>query len=621
MNSNGGKIGENLWIAGGYYIDFDNIGQFRIIGPNNHLYCGLVDIPSHKIKISEIKEKNNVLSVKGYFIGGKINFYYPAMDDIRTMRSVEHQDTGELDSFLKIRGKTFEQMIPKVIKMKSGDKTNSLIFKRTYAEDLYYECLFEFGKQINIKKILNPYRGYELSTAGKKINFTIKATTNDLSPKNFAHFFSVEKKDMDFSLFRNKKRLIKNIWERTEKEIEHLVSWGKTSGDRFGTIFPRDWMESADLGVHDLSEEVRGYMYEASLKNVNKKGEGWHEDVVGEYKYEYEISGKGVLDRHMIDIEPRYILGMKFMPNDFLLNKKNREKLKIVVGYIIEQARNNDYIIFKRMPRVEAKDKKFHSSGNWRDSSWGFKKIAPGIAPFDVNAVFYPQALKIIKQFQENLGIDVKDIDNLIVKWENKKNDYLFTNKDGKMAYALALYNQDPDIKKNHWEKMEINHLDESYLYTYSEATKDEIVSFCDRLMDKKYFYTASGPVITAYNNHYGYTTAEYHGLVIWVKQTAFVILGLSRAYKKAIIEEWDKALIKKIKNTMLVISKNTFKAFDELGAIPELYWDDNGKAKLFSDQPNVKASMSKVQLWSAVGARRIIRKYYQLLTDPRYKI
>jgi len=617
------KIGNNLWIAGGYYVDFDTSGQFRIIGPNNHLYCGLLDIPSHKIKIENVEEKNNVLFVKGFFASPKINLYYPAMDDIRTMRTLENQDSGgDFRSFLKIREANYEQMIPQVIKFKAKDDIASLIFRRNYAENFYYETTFDFDKEAKVKKILKPFRGYELSGKSGKINFLIKAATNDLNPKKIGTFFTFKKSEINFEVFGKKKELIKGIWTRTEKEIEHLIVWGKTSGDRFGTIFPRDWMESADLGVHDLSEDARSYMYEASLKNVNKKGEGWHEDVVGEYKYEFEVSGRGVLDRHMIDIEPRYILGMKFMPNDFFLNKQNREKLRAVANYVAGQARNNDYIIFKQLPPAEKRgDKKYYGSGNWRDSSWAFKKISQVIAPFDVNAVFYPEALKVLKECQNKISMEIKDIDKLVAKWENKKNEYLFKNDDGKSAYALALYNHDQGMKKNKWKKMQVNHLDESYLYTYAEASKSEIISFCDRLLDKKYFYTASGPVIIAYNNHYGYTTAEYHGLVIWVKQTAFTVLGLGRAYKKAIIEEWDKTIIKKIKTAILAISENTFNAFAALDAIPELYWDDNGKARLFSDQANVKASMSKVQLWSAVGARRVIRKYYQLLTDSRYKI
>lgn len=616
------KIGENLWIAGGYYVDFDDLGQFRIIGPNNHLYCGLVDIPPHKIKIKSVAEKDNILRIKGIFISPAINLYYPAMDDIRTMRKTEHQDTGEYKSFLQIRNETFEKLTPRVVKIKSSSLTTSLIFRRVYEENFYYETVFEFSKEIRIKKITKPYRGYKVSSSGDKISFAIKATTNDIRCKKFNNFFGIKKDNFDFKVFGKRGDFLKKIWERTEKEIEHLLSWGKTSGDRFGTIFPRDWMESADLGVNDLTPEARSYMYEASLKNVNEKGEGWHEDVVGEYRYEFEVSGKDIFDRHMIDIEPRYILGMKFLPNDFFLSKENRERLKWVANYVLLNARSVDYIFFEALPPERQKPgDKYYDSGNWRDSAWAFKKIADVIAPFDVNAVFYPEALKVLKIFQSKLSMEIKDIDKLISKWEDKKNKYLFKNADGKIAYAMALYKPDFGAKKVGWQKMEVNHLDESYLYAYGEATKEEVGSFCDRLMDRNYFYTDSGPLITARKNPYGYTTAEYHGLVIWVKQTSYAALALSKALKKAIIEEWDKKLIWKIKNAILKISENTFNAFETLGAIPELYWDDDGKARLFSDQPNVEASMSKVQLWSAVGARRIIRKYYELLTDPRYKI
>ncbi|MBU4338849.1 hypothetical protein KKD57_04825 [Patescibacteria group bacterium] len=619
MDRNETKLEENLWIAGGYYVDFDEIGQFRIIGPNNHLYCGLIDIPTHKIKINSVAEKDNVLYVKGFFAASAINLYYPAMDDIRTMRMLKKEGKDRTKTFLEIR-REFERSIPQIIKLKEEKSGSSISFKRFYDEDFYYESIFEFNKDVKIKKIVKPYKGFEIFGKEKKINFLIKASTNDINCKKFSNFFDAQEGGMDFGAFGKKKDLIKKIWNRAEKEIKHLIAWGKTSGDRFGTIFPRDWMESADLGAHDLNEAVRGYMYEASLKNVNKKGEGWHEDVVGEFKYEFEISGKDILDRHMIDIEPHYILGMKFLSNDFFLNKEIREKVKLVARYIANNAREKDYIIFKEMPlKMQKPGGKYHRSGNWRDGAWSFKKIADGIAPFDVNAVFYPEALKVLKEFQEKLGIRIPDIDKLISKWQNKKQEYLFKNSDGKIAYALALFNPDPANKKSPWKKMEVNHLDESYLYTYSAAAKEEIESFCDRLLDKKYFYTASGPLLIANNNQYGYTTAEYHGMVIWVKQTAFTVLALSRALKQAIIEEWDKELTKKIKKTMIVTAENSFNAFESMGSIPELYWDDNGKARLFSNQPNVQASLSKVQLWSAVGARRIIRKYYQLLTDERY--
>jgi hypothetical protein len=608
------QIEENLWIADGYYIDFDEAGQFRIIGPNNHLYCGLVDIPPHKIHIKEVKNINQHLKITGNFISDKINLYYPIMDDIRTLRKLS-QEAG---NFLQLRYNFLSRAYPRTIKKSSDKDYNKITFKRTYGEN-YYQTEFFFPKKIKIKKITSPLLGFELKSKGKAMPFIIQARTNEINYKNFRKFFLYPSEDFYYKVFGKYKKDTKKFIGRTEKEIKHLISWGKTSGDRFGTVFPRDWMESAVLGIHDLRPEVINYMYEKSLEHISRKGEGWHEELVGEYKYEHEISGKDIFDRKMIDIEPNYIIGLNYVPEAFLAKKENNEKIRRVVKYLLKEA-GKDFITFKKIPKEFRKIKeKYYLVGNWRDSDWAFKKIDPVIAPFDVNCVFYPAALLTIQNFQKKLGLEKesKKIEELIKKWKYKKEKYRFINQDGRIAYSLALYN----IKGiNSFKKMEVNHLDEAYLYAYLEGTQEEIKSFCERLLSKEYFYTPSGPTITAKNNKYGYTTQEYHGLVIWTKQTAFCVLGLSRHLKIALSENWPKELQSLIKKTLLKICEDTIKTFAKLDAIPEVHFDNKGEPKFFNIQPEAYYRMSKVQLWSAVGARRIIRKCYELKTDPTYK-
>ena len=46
------------------------------------------------------------------------------------------------------------------------------------------------------------------------------------------------------------------------------------------------------------------------------------------------------------------------------------------------------------------------------------------------------------------------------------------------------------------------------------------------------------------------------------------------------------------------------------MGAIPELHYDDNGTPRLYTDQTATEGTMNLVQLWSAMGARCIIRAY-----------
>jgi len=602
------RINKNLWISGGYYIDFDAYEQFRIIGPNNHLYCGLIDVPRHKITISSIKDKDNILCVKGHFNSQKINLYYPAMDDMRTVR----EEIGS-ETFLQIREKIYDRLVPQFVRKTKKDGITSLKFKRRYGRK-YYQTIFEFDNNAEVKKIKKPFAGFEIKKKKKKIAFTIKASTNDLNNNKVKKVSLINKKDFDFSVFKEKKDLIKKIWTQTEIEIKHLLEWEKTSGDRFGTIFPRDWMEAADLGHHDLTPEIKSYMYEESLKNVNSRGAGWHEDVVGEFKYEYEISGKDILDRHMIDIEPHYLMSVEYLSQDFWLKKENRKKMHLVAKYILKKAKTRGHITFK----------KNNDTGNWRDSGNAFRRLSDVIAPFDVNAVFYPKALRAIKNNYKEFGFkdnEVSEINKIYNKWKNKKEEYKFRNKDGTMAYALALYGIKNKENKFEYKKMELNHLDESYLFTYCRGNEEELESFCKRLLNPNYFYTKSGPLLVEKKSKYFYTPQEYHGLVIWIKQTAFVVLGLSKHLKLSIIEGWSIGTQRMIKKTILKITEDTLNAVNQMQSIPEVYVDVNGKPIPYHDLTGNKNQGSEVQLWSAVGVRRIIRKYYELLTDEGYEI
>ncbi|NOQ68381.1 hypothetical protein GQ568_02990 [Patescibacteria group bacterium] len=602
------RINKNLWISGGYYADFDAYEQFRIIGPNNHLYCGLIDIPRHKITINSVKDKDNVLYVKGHFNSQKVNLYYPAMDDMRTVR----EEIGS-ETFLQIRENVYDRLVPHFTRKSKKDGKNILKFKRRYGRK-YYQTIFEFDIGIEIKKIKKPFAGFEISANLKKIPFVIKASTNDISCNKIKKVSLIDKKDFDFSVFGKKKELAERIWSQTEIEIKHLLEWEKTSGDRFGTIFPRDWMEAADIGHHDLTPEVKSYMYEESLKNVNSRGEGWHEDVVGEFKYEYEVSGKNILDRHMIDIEPHYLMNIEYLSQDFWLKKENRKKMHLVAKYILKQAKARGHITFK----------KDNDTGNWRDSGDAFRKVSEVVAPFDVNAVFYPKALKSIKDNYKEFGFkdnEVSEIKKIYHKWKDKRDEYKFRNEDGTMAYALALYGITGKNGKFEYKKMELNHLDESYLYTYCMGSKDDLESFCKRLLDPDYFYTKSGPLLVSKKSKYFYTSQEYHGLVIWIKQTAFVVLGLSKHLKLSIIEGWPVSTQRMIKETILKITEDTLNAVGQMRSIPEVYVDIDGKPIPYHNSIGNKNQGSEVQLWSAVGIRRIIRKYYELLTDKIYEI
>jgi hypothetical protein len=165
---------------------------------------------------------------------------------------------------------------------------------------------------------------------------------------------------------------------------------------------------------------------------------------------------------------------------------------------------------------------------------------------------------------------------------------------------------------------MRVKHLDEAYLYTFGQANEQEIAQFAHNLLSPDEFFTESGPTIIAKRNNYGYTSAEYHGVVVWAKQAAFAVIALSKFRKEAVKQSWKAATRNLIDRALEETCARTLHAFLELHAVPELHYDREGKAHFFTDQVVLSGGMSKVQLWSAIGFRRIVRSYHDYLAQKR---
>ncbi|HUC20156.1 MAG TPA: hypothetical protein VMR98_01515, partial [Candidatus Polarisedimenticolaceae bacterium] len=272
-------------------------------------------------------------------------------------------------------------------------------------------------------------------------------------------------------------------------------------------------------------------------------------------------------------------------------------------------ATTKNIITFKELPHLlrRHREEQYYVKGNWRDSDWAYRQIHPQLAPYDVNAVFYPEALKLMQIHATLLGLSLQETKAAALKWSDTKAHFRFTNPDGKDAYALALYDIH-SLEPGDYQMLKVNHLDEAYDLFYGQPSMEDIVSFAGRLLDPDYFYTASGPLVVGRNQ--GYNNSFYHGEVIWTKQTAFTVAGLQNQLKRAKSQRWPQAAQTLIHEALTATAKASIAAFLNLGAIPELHYDDNGRPRLFTDQPTTDGVMNLVQLWSAVGARRIIRAY-----------
>lgn len=580
----------NYIILDGYYIDFDSKNQFRIFGPNNHLFIGLDKESSKDIKMygeKVIHPGKISISIKLDKKTWKIGT--PLQSDVRTFRANNGIEEGKL--------KTFKEMSDnKSLTSQNIDiKDSTISFSRKYGQK-YYKVTFKFPKEASIKKTNKSI----LIKSNRELDFNIIAETNDISSKKILPKLKKATFNIPADL-NNLKNCINKLYDQSLNELDHMLTWGKTSGDRFGTVFPRDWMESADLGRDFLPQKIYDLMYERALQHVNKNGEGWHEDLVGELAYNSKKNHKNLVNRDMIDIEPHYILGLSHLSKGFI--KNNLSKFKAISALIVENANKKEFITFKKVTKKILKDrssleinylknKKYLPRGNWRDIPSSYGSIDEIIAPFDVNAVFYPKALEYIKKYDL---YDKKTTEKLIKKWRNKKNEYLYEYDNNERVYALAKYGEEYNLLK-------VSHLDESYLFFYDNASEEETVSFAKRLLDKNYFYTKSGPVITEKHNSIGLNTKDYHGTVIWPKTTTFALLGLLKHYRIGKKNGWKKESLSEIKKSLIKTASNTLNTYCHLGAIPELYFDLNGKPTLFTSQLKTTEESSGVQLWSAVS-------------------
>ncbi|KKR18244.1 MAG: hypothetical protein UU65_C0003G0250 [candidate division CPR2 bacterium GW2011_GWC1_41_48] len=596
-------------------MDFDSLDQLRIVGPGNHLFLGLSGIYKDDLSVEKVYSKSGKLYVELIIKKNDVFLPDPVVRNVRRVRRLTEVAYEKRKNYQELVNQ-YPDLEPNYIYAEQLSERKRLFFRRRYAHH-WYGSTFNLPKDIKLSRD-ERRRGFHLKLEGRDhIPVLIIAESDKIYRRKVKTVLTAP--IIDLGVFDDKQELISNILDRTQAEIEHLITYDKTSGFEYGTIFPRDWMEAADLGEGDFPQEIIDYMYAQALKFVTKKGMGWHEDIVGEFRHErleasamLEANAR-IITRHMIDIEPRYILGLKVVSPEFV--KENKMKLKNVAKFILSEARSKKVATFRKKPprqRLYNKDE-YWDAGNWRDSRSAYRYVSQPIAPYDVNVVYYPAALRLIRDFLEVLELEAPDIEDLILKWDKNQKRYEFFNEDGLLGSALALYEVE-DNKNLTFKSLRVNHTDEASLFMYLEPAEDEALSFARRLLNSEYFFTPAGPTVVDHKSGFG--TLDYHGEVIWIKQTAYTVLGLSKVIDSAYKKGWSDETIKILRNALLVTAENTIMAIAAMRGVPELYYFDSNKdrAAYYDSQEGIEAQMSKIQLWSAVGSRQIIRQYYKIV-------
>ncbi len=58
------ELERDLWLVGAYYVDIDQNGQLRIVGPNNHLYFGAVGLYHDQLKVLSTRQERGELGLE-----------------------------------------------------------------------------------------------------------------------------------------------------------------------------------------------------------------------------------------------------------------------------------------------------------------------------------------------------------------------------------------------------------------------------------------------------------------------------------------------------------------------------------------------------------------------------
>lgn len=582
-----------------FYFDISDDQQLRVAGPGNHLFIGFRVLNQAPIEIKDYRVENNQLILTLSFNSNQVLLSHPLVSDIRTLRNFT-EGSQRQTNYAKLSAAQIAELMPKTILTRNFDHVQVISFSREFQNEQsipqQYGAILEFDHSIHYE-----LENQQLSFTGSgQVELIIRTISNlEISETLLAPVFN---QDASLPSFEDLPDFVQKIYHETGLHIAHLIRSQKTSSFEFGTVFPRDWIESAQLGAKDLSQDVIDYMYAQSMKHVGEEGQGWHEDFVGEYRH---LQAKtSPIDRKMIDIEPLYILGIDQMSKKFLLNNKNAWRLKAIGRYILRQAQNYHLITFKKKSGSD----EYYEVGNWRDSLAAFPNQETPIAPYDVNCVFYPQALKILGNYREFFSVSQLDkLDQLIEEWEEKKQMFQVHFAEGLTGYCLALHGR-PE------RPMSVAHLDESYDLFYGQPSMEDTLSFADRMLAEDYFYTPVGPILVAASTP-GLTQKHYHGKVVWPKQAAFAVAGLARQYRYGRQSGWPATVLQHVYDAIIRTAESCFRGWEDLQAVTELYYFDRQqhRARFYLDQDDVEGQMSFIQLWSAVGCRRIIREYLSI--------
>lgn len=539
-------------------------GELRVVGPHDHLHYGCTGFAAQDFEVDDVKEVGGALQITGKFQLRQPFIPDPAMGHLHWLNQFAKE--AEPPTFDDIFARKPKALAPMAVTLTSSWDDHVISYRRLYGNH-WYGATLSIGGDIELWRdetaqgfgIKNDHTGW--------IEYSLVADTDNRIKPAVPKVVKAGRAANSFQ---------QNLLNRTAAEITHLVQNHKTTGCGHGTVSPRDWLAAADLGEFDLTPAARRHMYQEALRHIAPGGKVEVGYAVGELAANLEDGRKAVageirelaradkkigdyLRPHikirpepegmvvMADVEPRLVLGLQRLRWS-QLEPWVQVRLRQAAAYVIEQATQNTLISV--------------SSRLMRDSL-AFDKLGPLAAPYAVNVVFYPEALRVIAANADRLGVDKRRAAELYKQWRGKADWYAYINGDGLPVMAMALHGT---ASPADFLQLQVDHFDEAYALYYGRPPASQLQSFAKRW---------------AHPARFGQVP---------IKQAAQATAGLQRQLQRRDLDDVTRQLLQ------LALTKTCAATLETELAEPS----------------------RQVELWSAVGARRIIRAYNEAVKNAQ---
>ncbi len=448
------------------------------------------------------------------------------------------------------------------------------------------------------------------------------------------------------SNFNPNDKSIKTLTFLSYKEKFLAGSW------RFNTYFGRDTLLSIKLMMSSLSPNAIENGLQSVLSRLNDKGAVAHEEAIGEYaiienlKNAPQINATPYFDYSMIDgnyllpiIIRDYLLSattkkenaISFLENKNEKGETNGASLVSNLLYIINQSQK-----FANEPKYQnlIALENGKNAGQWRDSDFG---LGGGIYPYDVNAIFVPNALNAIDELYKNgllapylnqanekefekikftekvwrenapklfeVKLDIKTANNFAKKYAKELS--IKTNEKYKENVAFHAISLDKNANP-----IKVINSDESFELLFNKPNDLAIQTAIAPLLYRFPLGTitdagmvVANPVFADENTKKGFGKNQYHGTVIWSWQQTLMAQGIAKQLARKDISAKTRKQLLKAQNNLTKIINNTNKLKNS-----ELWtWDfKNNKFTIahFGQNTADVDETNAAQLWSSAGIK-----------------